>query len=282
MESLSEALKACRLEAGYTSSRAFFLRSGGAKYFGCTYRQYLNVETGKSAPGGRLIRKIAVGLGLGTHKKRARRFLSAYLRLVSGSNDMVKLVINTFSEPKSAKTGSSIVDSLARVNQQHRFNLTREQSDFICSSPESYWSFTILANDKGSWDSKSLAEVTKFSPQKMDAALKRLVRFRLLKKVKGGRYQCPHAGKVFQHPQSRIYTRGLDSLRAYRGKMAEKRGGTMLRYHFFSRAPEAELRHYFHYLIKSVQGAEVCSTQTHGPDTIFFEIETTVKKVLPF
>lgn len=56
----------------------------------------------------------------------------------------------------------------------------------------------------------------------------------------------------------------------------------MLRYHFFSRAPEAELRHYFHYLIKSVRGAEVCSTQTHGPDTIFFEIETTVKKVLPF
>ena len=97
MESLSEALKACRQEAGYTSSRAFFLRNGGAQHFGCTYRQYLNVENGVSAPSPKLVERIALGLRLTIEPEKAQAFFRAYIQCMIGREDLCRLVMKALS-----------------------------------------------------------------------------------------------------------------------------------------------------------------------------------------
>jgi hypothetical protein len=284
MAEFAVVLKGARETAGYPSSRSFFNRNGGAKFFGCTYRHYLNIESGKAMANGKLIEKIAVALGLLTDRERARAFVLGYLRSTAESEELVNLIVQTLGPAAEKFKGaeSPLVDSMARVNQAHTFDLSREQSEWQCRSAENYWTFTIISHDKGAWDAGTIAQATGFDKKKIEKALQELLKFKLVKKQGKDKYLCPHAGKVFQHPDSRIYSVGLSQLRDFREGMTAKHGETMMRYHFFSRAPEAELRHYFQYLIKSVQGAEVCSTMTKGPDTTFFEIETNVRKVLPF
>ena len=284
MASFADVLRSARENAKYTSSRSFFNRNGGTKFFGCTYRHYLNVESGKTMPSGKLIEKIAVALGLLVDREQARAFVLGYLDSVANSEELVQLIVQTLGPAPDKFKGaeSPLVDSMARVNQAHTFDLTREQSEWQCKTAENYWTFTIISHDKGSWDAVTIANATGFDEKKIEKALKELVKFKLVQKQGKNKYLCPHAGKVFQHPDSKIYSVGLRSLRDFRKDMTKKHGDTMMRYHFFSRAPEAELRHYFQYLIKSVQGAEVCSTMQKGDDTMFFEIETNVRKVLPF
>ncbi|OIO10050.1 MAG: hypothetical protein AUJ52_05240 [Elusimicrobia bacterium CG1_02_63_36] len=284
MAKFADVLRHAREQAGYTSSRGFYNRNGGTKFFGCTYRHYLNVESGKTMPSGKLIDRIAVALGLLVDRDRARAFVLGYLNSTAESEELVNLIVQTLGPaPDKFKTAESpLVDSMARVNKAHTFDLSREQSEWQCKSPENYWTFTIISHDKGAWDAGTIADATGFDRKKIESALKDLLKFKLVRKQGKDAYACPHAGKVFQHPDSKIYSMGLSALRDYRKDMAEKNGETLMRYHFFSRAPESELRHYFQYLIKSVQGAEVCSTMEKGPDTTFFEIETNVRKVLPF
>jgi hypothetical protein len=284
MSKFADVLRDAREEAGYTSSRAFYNRNGGAKFFGCTYRHYLNVESGKTMPSGKLIEKIAVALGLLVDRDRARAFVLGYLHSTADSEELVNLIVQTLGPaPDKFKSAESpLVDSMARVNKAHTFDLSREQSEWQCKTAENYWTFTIVSHDKGAWSAADIADATGFDIKKVDKALKELVKFKLVKKQGKDKFSCPHAGKVFQHPDSKIYSVGLRALRDFRKEMTEKNGETLMRYHFFSRAPEAELRHYFQYLIKSVQGAEVCSTMEKGDDTTFFEIETSVRKVLPF
>ncbi len=283
MGAFGKVLTTVRKDAGYPSSRSFFNKNGGTAFFGCTYRHYLNVESGKAVPGVKLIEKIAAALGLLTDRNRARRFILGYLTAFTGSEDMVNLITYALSGPPAnlSKVKSQLVESMARVNQQHVFDLSREQSEWTCRSAENYWTWTVLAHDADAWEAKGIAEATGFDSKKIAKALRELVVLKLVEKDGPG-FRCPHAGKVFQHPESRVYPVGLKATRGYRDEMAKKRGDTLMRYFFFSRGPETALRQYFDYLIKSVQGAEIVSSTSKADDSVFFEIETQVRRILPF
>lgn len=282
METFAEALRSVRQDSGYPSARAFYNRAGGAAFMRCTYRHYLNVESGKAAPNAGLVERIAIGLALASRPDRARRLMLAYVRVMGMSEDLVSLLASSLAQPPDQTRGtpSALVDSMARVNQDRVFNLTAEQSAAVTASAEDYWTWAILSHDRGTWTAQALAEATGFPAKDHERALSRLAKLSLVEKRADG-YSCPHVGRVFQHPDKRIYTLGLESLRRFRSDMAAKKGSELLRYHFFSRGPESELKQYIPFLIKAVQGAEVCSAQTRGPDTAFFEVETAVRRILP-
>ncbi len=281
-ETFGEALTAVREESGYASSRAFFNKNGGAGFFECTYRHYLNIEGGRALPNVALTRRIASALGLITERSSARRFVMGYLQSLFKDEDMLHLVSFGLADARDEleQSKSPLVEAMSRVNQERIFDLSKEQSKWILKSAENYWAWTILAHDKSSWTAGRLAEATGFDEKAIGKALRELVKLDLAEKEGKAGFLCPLAGRVFQHPNTVVYTKGLESLRRYRDGMAESKGKTLMRYGFFSRGSERELRNYFDYLIKSVQGAEVVSKQTATKDSVFFEVETVVKRIL--
>lgn len=282
MKTFHLVLRDTRETAGFSSSRAFFNRSGGTAFFGCTYRHYLNIENGKATPSAKQMEKIAIGLSLGARPQDARDLILAYLRVLDTGEELIRLIGTTLA-PTSDEIKSrqpALIKSLAKVSDERVYNLTRDQSAFLAAKAENYWTFAVLAHDKGSWSADALSRKTGFDAKAHADALKKLAKLKLLKKTKTG-YQCPYAGRLFQHPDKKIFTTGLDALRGYRNDMAKKVGKTLLRYFYFSRGSESALEQYFQYLIEPIKGADVLTGTKPGADSIFFEIETTVKRVLP-
>ncbi|PCI36721.1 MAG: hypothetical protein COB53_08630 [Elusimicrobia bacterium] len=281
-ETFGDALSGVREESGFSSSRSFFNKNGGAGFFDCTYRHYLNIEGGRALPNVALTRRIAAALGLISDRARAKRFVKGYLQSLFRDEDMLHLVAFGLGDAQEdiEKSKSPLIEAMSRVNQERTFDLSKEQSTWILKSAENYWTWTILAHDKGSWNADRIVEATGFDAKTVAKSLRKLVKLELAEKEGKSEFRCQLAGRVFQHPNTKVYTTGLQSLRSYRDGMASSKGKTLMRYGFFSRGSERELRNYFDYLIKSVQGCEVVSKQSSEDDSIFFEVETVVKRIL--
>ena len=279
MDTLGDVLTRMRERAGYPSSRKFFNDHGGRKFFGCTYRQYLNVESGQSIPGSQLMTQISIALGL-AHKPEAREVMTSYLRALGIGEDLLKLLASALTAETTRPDG--LVPSLAKANEGRGVDLSVDQSAFLCAAFENYWAFTVLANDTGSWSAEALAAQIGAAKGATQKALEGLVKLKLISKEKDGTFRCLNVGKIFRHPNSKVYTVGFESLRKYKDRMREKNGEDIFRYHLCTRGGEGQLRQYFPYLVQAVQGAGVCSLQHKGPDTVFFEVETVVRRLFPF
>lgn len=283
-EPFSRTLRAFRHGAGHASARAFYQAAGGRAHFGCTYRQYLNVENGLSAPGTRLVERIALALSLMLDPDRAKEFVIAYLQCLISSEKLLGLVLKTMEGRREAKTApeAPLRRSMVRNFQARSKPLTQAQSDCACSKFENYWIFTLLANDNERWSPERLAKATGFPEAAVLKSLKALGNVKLVESDTRGTYGSPFAGKVVLHPRDDIYAPRLEKLRGNWDRMAAKQGHEVMRQHLFTRASEAELRDYFPHLIQSVQAADICTTDRHGPDTAFFLIESTVRKIMAF
>jgi hypothetical protein len=284
MDPFVTALRKAREEAGYGSTRAFYNGRGGAKFFGCTYRQYLNVESGKTRPGPRLIEKIVTGLSLAYRKKTAREFFEGYLRSVSGSEEVAKLIVAVLSQTPEQleKAKSPLVDSMAQLHNERLVNLTADETAIIVKDEVHYWCFTMVTSDAGHWSDKQIAEKLEFPADKVKKALAALAKKGLILKDTKKLYYVEDPTQAINFPSKKVYTRGAQEPRKFRQAMAKRKGEELLNYGLFLRGSESSVRQYMNYLIDSVKGAEVCSTTKEGDDTFFFQIETAVKKVVKF
>jgi len=284
MSAFSQALRKAREESGHASSRAFYNSLGGQRFFGCTYRHLLNLESGRTAPSAKLMERILIALGLHGNRDRALKFIRAYLETVTGSKEVVRFIEDNLRTPSARVEGAKepLVDAMARLNRQHRKDLTRKQAETILSSEEVYWIFNMLSHDASTWSVDALAERSGYSTKAVESALKSLKGVKLIKKDGKKGWLCPFVGKVFQFPDDKLVTKGNKTMLGYHAAMAKKQGDTLLRYHFFSRGSEGELRQYFPYLVKGVQGADVCTATRPEEDSVFFEVETTVRRLMSF
>ena len=274
-----------REDAGFDSARAFYNGLGGRGFFGCTYKQFLNVESGRSVAQPPLVEKLAAGLRVAVDERRGREFAMSYLAAILGRRELVALIASALSGalPAPAGGGSPMRRAMTRSFSERSEPLTREQSDLLISDLPTYWSFTILANDRGSLETSALAAATGLPPAKIKASLARLQKARLVDRGTDGRWSFPKAGRVFLHPRDEVFVpKVVPALKRLWEEMASKRGAVLLNQHLFTRASEAELRAYFPYMAQSVQGADIYSTMDKGPDTAFFLVETLVRRILPF
>ncbi|MFH2203305.1 MAG: hypothetical protein ABIJ96_09345 [Elusimicrobiota bacterium] len=283
-EYFSNTLQTLRSDAGHNSARSFYQDSGGRVFFGCTYRQYLNVEKGVSAPGAKLVEKISQALRLPYDASRRKEFVESYLKSLVGTESLFKLIVSAMtSTVRSAEVPvAPLRKAMVRNYEARSIPFTKEQASCVNSSSELYWVFTVLANDIGHWSVAELAKATGFQQPVVKKSLKRLLKVKLVSEDKKGEYYCPNAGKVYLYPRTDYYDPNLDGLRKLWDQMGDRRGGIMMKQHLFTRASELELREYYPHLIQSVQAADVCTTDRKGPDTAFFLIETVVRKVMPF
>lgn len=267
-------LQRLREAAGYPSARAFFMKLGGPRWFGCTYKQYRNAEAGRSVPSPRLADKIAAGLRLEHSPTAARRFMESYLEVLLGSERLVALALGA-----APRASASAMDAALTKAYERPHHLTKAQTEFMYACPENYWAFFILSSDSGSWSPEDLARVSGLKPAKLARALDGLRKQGMAQKDRDGRWRSPFFDR-------NLITAPDEQGRERYHALAEKHlgldkglGKPMMRQLVLVRAAEADLAHYKPILIKALQGASIFSTTEAGPDTALFAVETRIRRI---
>ncbi|MBI4375486.1 MAG: hypothetical protein HY549_03455 [Elusimicrobia bacterium] len=259
-------VRRCREASGYPAARAFYQAMGGAAFFGCTYKAYLNVENGVSLPQPRLVERLVAAFRLALHKDLARDFALAYLGLLFGSGEWLDLTARTLESQDTGPGFSRVVGSLEMTPKQRR----------VLSDPEALWCYAVLAQDRDRWSAGGLATFLDLPERAVEKALKSLINVQLICRG-GGRYWSPHAGRLAPpmiDPASLVsrHAEALEKSRGYR----------MMEHPLLIRASETEFRPYFSYFSQSLDKARQHATISGGGDTALFLIEGVVTKLLDF
>ena len=284
MLGFAQVVRELRQQAGHDSARSFYKRLGGQKFFDCTYKAYLNVESGRSLPQPGLALCICRALRAFDNRQRGRQLISSYLRSLIGSEDLAGFLIQVLSE-KNLATGSEALFQKASESSisARTMPLTQEHVQLLYGDEVVYWAFTVLSNDYGHWSEGDLAAILGFRPARLRAALFPLIRAGLIAQDKDKKYFCPHTGKVFISPRRKFFRpRFLKLLRGLWTSMAARRGKNVFNHAVLLRAPEAEFREFFPYLAQSVYGAHLYGKKEGGSDTAVFVIEASVRKLSRF
>lgn len=280
----SQGIRQLREGAGYSSARSFYKQLGGQKFFTCTYKAYLNLESGRSVPQPGLALRLAQALRISDDRQRGRQFMASYLRSLIGSEDLAGFLIQMLSEKKEATGSEALFQKASESSLSARtMPLTQEQVRLLYNDPAPYWCFTVLSDDYGHWSEAELVDLLDFKPARLRAALASLIGTGLLAQDKDKKFFCPHTGKVFVSPREKFFRpRFLELLWGHWNAMADRRGKKLLNQALLLRAPEAEFREFFRYLAQSVYGAHLYSKKERGSDTALFVIEASVRKLTAF
>lgn len=280
MNALAGVLPKLREKLGMRSAHAFFRALGGSRHFGCTYKQYLNVESGRSIPGPALAERIALGLRLESTPEAAREFAEAWLRCASGSRSFFTFLSGALASPDALDP--LLAGTISRSFSERTALLTSEQVRYIHSSAETFWAFNLLVNDVGLATPEELSNLTGLGLKRLRAALEGLARRKLAVRERRG-FRTALAGKAVVYPQD-------DAERARRGARARRycrslarKGGTeVLDQKILLRASERELAAYLPRLRQALQGAGLFAVTSRGKDTALFLLETKGTRVLSF
>lgn len=285
MKIFAERLRGLRLDAGHKTPRRFFLAQGGRAFFGCTYRNYANVEYGRSLPSPALMEKIAAALRLVNDDARARPLLEAYLRALLDGSSLFDHVLRSLGRgPHAAPDRWSPMRRALEENVRARaFSLTRDQTDAVSGSVEGHWAFGVLIHDGGWWTPKRLAQVTGLKAARLRRALDRLADLGLFTRDAEKGYHCPQHGKDFHLAKGGMSEARLDALRRHFVELGEKHGGAKVSRFLCLRASESELAAYLPQIFEAAfKELGLLSTDEKGADTAFFQVETVCRKLLSF
>ena len=283
-EPFARALHEAREAKGFTSARAFYLKCGGRAFFGTTYRQYLNVETGLSGPGHELVEKISLALQISSDPKRARELFRCYLIGTVGSVSLLEAILQALSEP-NAQPGPEISpmrQALARQSESRAVMLSREQADTIDASLDSFWLWNLLINDSARWTPEALAKATKLNLAAVKAAVKSLNKAGLIDLDTEGRYYCANLRQVFRFPRDEHFTLGRKMHRDYCEKIAGAGGRSLFRHYTLFRGSAKEVLDYAPNLRAAVEGANICEKAETGPDTGLTLVEVVARQLFRY
>lgn len=280
-EPFAGVLRATREAMGHPSARSFYMKAGGRRFFGATYRQYLNVESAISGPGPQLVEKVALALRLSTDRARARAFFTAYLRCLVGGDGLLDVILATLTEAPPAE-GSALRSALARQSAGREEHLTREQADLVESSLESYWSWFLVIAATGPRTPEQVAGAVGLKIPAVKTALKALAKAGLVVEGKDGRYKAAHSSKVLRFPRDAHFDLRRKMTYEHAEKAGKGREKTLFHYFTLMRASEKELLAYAPHLFEAVDGATICSTNETASDTGITLVETTARKLFPY
>lgn len=280
-EPFARILRSTREAMGFPSARAFYMKAGGRRFFGATYRQYLNVESAISGPGPQLLEKVSLALRLSTDKARARDFFRAYLLSLVASESLLDVILTTMGETPQAG-GSPLKKALARQSAEREELLSREQADAAESSPEAFWSWFLVLADSTPRTEEQIAEASGLKLPAVRAALKGLEKAKLVARGKDGRWRAPHLGKVVRFPRDEHFDMRRRRTYEHAEAVAGERAKVLFHYYTLMRAPEREILGYTPHLVEAIDGSNICATNEKGPDTAVTVVETTVRRLFPY
>lgn len=278
----ARALRAAREAKGFSSARAFYMKSGGRGFFGTTYRQYLNVETGLSGPGAALMEKIALALQISADEARAKELFRAYLLCAVGSVGLMEAILAALAGGAPAAEVPPMRQALARQSEARAVMLSRGQADAIDATLGSFWLWNLLINDSASWTPEELAKATGLPRGEVNAALKSLAKAGLIAEEKG-RFRCPDLRRVYRFPRDDHFAAGRKSHREYCEAIAGKASsGALFRHYTLFRGSAREVQAYGPNLRAAVEGANICEVTEKGPDTGLTLVEVVARQLFRY
>lgn len=285
MSEFSRLLTRLREHAGHKSAREFYRVAGGRPAFGCTYKQYLNVEAGRHVPGPRLVAALVAVLRLWEDPDRARRFAHAYLKALLGAGEASEFVTRALETPVQT-AATPLKRAIERDWAARSRPLTAAQSRLIRKDDAHYWAFTLLESDLGALSADEMRARTGLPLAALRRALEALGRGGLIVRGAGERWRCPDAGKIFIHERpvggKLEVAPHLEELRRRWEAMSRRDGKVLFDQYLLVRASESEFKGYLPQLAQAVAGSEVYAATESGGDTGFLLVESRVRRVMPF
>lgn len=277
--SFGDTLRRLREDAGHASARDFFRASGGRAFFGCTYEQYVNVETGRSAPSARLFDKAATSLNLWSFPAKAKRLVKAWLRAVLKDDGLCDRLESVLSARQHGSEDSPLRQALRRNYETRQSRLSEEQSDVINSDDLSYWCFSLLGCDDRAWSSVELSGALRRPVVAVAKTLQKLRRAGLLEQVKDGRWRNAARGKILTHGRKEPHRpNGWKKILERYDAFEAAAGETEMYETIMLRASPSSLRQFYPYLAQAVIGAGVYAADEPG-ERALYTVEGRVRRL---
>lgn len=288
MTTLSLLLAQYRKEAGFETGRGFYKKCGGRAALGCTYQQYLNIETGRSVPKPAAFYAIIVQLGIWRDYEKSRRLCRAYLEAQFGGGEFLEFLLRSLGpvSQAAASTATPLRRAMQRDHDSRLAPLTPEQSRLIKQDAVHYWTHHVLTGDAGWWDAGKIAKLFGFRTGEVQKALDELVKAKVAGLAKEG-YWSPYRDSHIVHEKKAVPQRvevapGMDHLRKIWDAVGDKHGQPLFSRWLFLRASESQLREYYPYFALSVDGMGIYDTINKGEDTSFVVVEATARRLMRF
>lgn len=277
LKGFSDVLVRVRKEQGFPSAYAFFHDRGGRDSLGINYRNYVNLESGKSLPKAKTLEAIMLSLGLREYSVAIRDLVEAYFAAL-GLDRLGRLM----RSPQSPLAQANLAEMAARhALGQKRVQLSMAQWKLQAQSFEAYTCDLLLVSTPGGLELSELGRLTGFAPAALKRAVKALVSSGLAKSS-GGRVRSAFENKVVEAAPMSPATMGLKAaLFAHHSKLMEK--SRLARSTVTTvRLTEAGLKEFLRHLDQLIDVAELYNSQDNAEGSAVYMIRGQVFQVFPW
>lgn len=280
MGRFASSLARVRAEAGFATPYAFYHKNGGRKVFPCTFAYYLRLERGAALPRPEWLALFLTLLRIPPADALWRQFVVDYLRDHFGEEAYQSALAPLLRPAEAADVRQQAV---RRLVSERAYHLSPAQFRVVISDEAAYWCFECLVNERGALSPDELAAISGQPAGKVKAALKRLAGAKLAKPAAGGRWKSPIAGRFYVFPPAydgfeRDRRRRLDFLNA----MTERRGAQLFRAGVVLRSDEASMRRSLGAFTDAMEGASAFCVYEKGEGSALYQVETRIRRLLPF
>lgn len=177
-----------RREQGFDSAHSFYKGRGGRRTLGLTYRNYLNLEQGRSLPKPERLEAILAALGLPEHSDGSRELAQTYLAAL-GLEALARRLGTTTAAPSAPEGWKLGALAAKRAVEISKVNLSVGQWKLLAEDFEAHTCHNILTHSHHGGTPAQLARMSGLSADKVKRAVGRLVKVGLAKSA-GGRVEC--------------------------------------------------------------------------------------------
>lgn len=192
----ADALSRIRQRQGFPTAHSFYKLRAGRRSLRMTFRNYLNLEQGKSLPKPERFEALAAALGLEEHSAAARELAEAYLSALG----LVRLTVFLGKKEDifSTHEDAHLMELAARQALQSRLaHLSTAQWGILARDYEAYVCDDLLQNTSGGLELASLARQAGLSPAAAKRAVSALVAAGLAE-VAGRRVRSSFEGRIVE------------------------------------------------------------------------------------
>lgn len=265
-----------RKQQGFPSAHAFYTGRDGRRTLGLTFRNYLNLESGKSLPKPERFLAIVSALGLADHAANARALAEAYLASL-GLERVTRLLAGGKSRPRSEDW--RLAELAARkALEQTTVQLTAEQWKLRADDYDANTCHLLLLNTAGWQPVPAIARRTGIALTPVKRALRKLAAAGLAE-ISGEKARSALLGKsVAAPPRTPAMVGVIAALRKHQERWSER--GKLLRNAItVVRLSREDLDHLQRHMDQFMDLALLYSSAEPAPDSDIFVLRGQIHRI---
>lgn len=273
-----------RRQAGFETAYQFYHKNGGRRAFGCSFQNYLRIESGANLPVPKRLPELCLHLRLPLRGADMRELVRAYLQTWAGSEELARWFIAPFErDERPAAALGPAAQALSRVVREGARPLTLVQYKAVMSSAEAYWCCRVLVNERKGQTSAGLARILGLSEPRIRKGLEALRRCGLARRRRDGGYESPYAGRFLTFPDTALLPPRLKAAALrYTEDMVRRKGTVVDVRHCGVRADAAAMQGFLPHLREAMRGLNAYAVFEKTERSALFIVESKVLKLFDF